>query len=409
VTACHDDLVRVSPFGTVAIRRWSCGRGLAAVAATLAGVAAGCGGPASSTTPVAPSPACLASGDETTINAALAGPSGTAVLCRGAVFELHGPVVFTRDGQQLYTEGFPTGVGRATLRVVDPSVATALVLTNRNGVRVAHVIVDGNRPALGRMPAGNGLIEAGGDASGQQIEYVLAFEPRGWTCLHAAEGLGLTCSGMTIAHNSFGPAGQPNGEWADGLSLACRSSMAFDNTITDATDAGLVVFGAPGSVVSGNTIRAVTRPLLGGITMVDIPPFGGDFTGTVVDSNVIDGAGQKIRIGLAMGWQTWTCQPNAPRLSGAVVSRNLLQGEMGYGYAIDGVTDWTVTDNVSTAHHVGIPLVPCAGRLQSLPQPFLVARDHSSGTFQSDFKDAVLDGALFAFGAPGTQSHGRVR
>jgi hypothetical protein len=370
-------------------------------------MAVGCGGHATPTAPVAPAVACLNSGDETTINAALAGPTGTAVLCRGAVFDLHAPVVFTRDGQQLYTEGFPIDSTRATLRVDAPLLATALVFAGHSGVRVSHVIVDGNRPALGRIAGGDGLIEAGGDAFGQSIEYVRAFEPRGWTCLHVAEGPGRTCAGAMIQHNDVGPSGQSDGAWADGISLACRASVVFDNTVTDATDGGIVVFGAPGSIVAGNTVRALTRPLLGGITMVDYGPFGGDYNGTRVESNVIDGAGPEIRIGLPMGTPTWTCLPNAPRLSGALVSKNLLEGEMGYGYAVDGVANWTVTGNVSTARHTGTPVLACAGRLPSAPGPFQVARDHSSGTLQDEFTDAVLDSALFAFGNPATTSHGR--
>jgi hypothetical protein len=401
----HNDQVRNAVDSPRLLVR-SCGRGLATLAVAVIAAACSRGTPGSLT---APTPSCLSTGDETAINAALAGQSGTAVLCPGAVFELHAPIVFTRDGQQLYTETFPTGSSRARLRIVEASLATALVFTNRSHAVVSNVIVDGNRPALGRLPDGGALIEAGGDASGQRVEYVSAFEPRGWTCIHAWEGSGRTCSGITIAHNEFGPAGQPNGEWADGLSLACRTSMALDNTITDATDGGIVVFGAPGSLVSGNTIRALTRPLLGGITMVDYGPFSGDYRGTVVDSNVIDGAAQEIRIGLAMGTQTWTCQPAAPRLSGAVVSNNRLQGKMGYGYAVDGVSDWTVMDNVSVAQQTGAPVVECAGRLPSAPGPFQVTRNHSSGAFQSNFMDAVLDGALFAFGDQPTVALGRRR
>jgi hypothetical protein len=407
--ACDDRHVHLTGRGSMGIH--AAARPAAAAGAVLVILTSGCAHH-TSRTPTSPSTGCLAAGDETTINAALAGPSGAAVLCRGATFDLHGPVVFGRDGEQLYTEGLPTGSERAALRVASPSLATALVLTGRSGVHVSHVVVDGNREALGRIAfedGGTGLIEAGGDASGQWIEYVQAFEPRGWTCLHAAEGDRRTCTGMTIAHNDFGPSGQANGEWADGLSFACRASLVHDNTVTDATDAGIVVFGAPGSIVAGNTVRALTRPLLGGITMVDYIPYAGDFTGTVVDSNLIDGAGRRIRIGLAMGMQTWTCQPGAPRLSGGVVSHNVLQGEMGYGYAVDGVTNWTVTANIDVARHTGTPVSRCAGRLPSVPASFQIARDHSSGTFQGDFADAVLDSALFAFGDPALQPLGRPR
>jgi hypothetical protein len=350
-------------------------------------------------TPLVPSVPCLASGDETTINAALSSASAVS-LCRDAVFDLRNPIVFTRDNQRLYTEGFPTDSRRAVLRVAGPTQATAIDFIGRNNVHVSHVIVDGNRPALGRILPGQALILAGGDAVGQRVEYVRAFEPRGWSCIHAYEGVNRRCAGLTIAHNDLGPAGQANGEWADGISLACPRSLVHDNTITDATDAGIVIFGAPGSIVAGNTVRAVTRSLLGGINLVDYHPFGGDYTGTVVDNNVIEGAGRSIRIGLAMGTRTWTCQPDTPRLSGGIVTHNILQGEMGYGYAVSGVTNWLVMDNVARSRHTGTPVVDCAGRVPSAPSRFQIGRANSSGTFQNEFADADLDSALQAFGDP---------
>lgn len=38
----------------------------------------------------------------------------------------------------------------------------------------------------------------------------------------------------------------------------------MSNTITDATDGAIVIFGAPGTLVKNNTIIADTRVLLGG-------------------------------------------------------------------------------------------------------------------------------------------------
>ena len=370
-------------------------RSLSALAIAVVAIAQAC----AHESPVAPTIAgarCLPSGDEKTINAALSGPAGTAVLCPGAVFDLHASIVFTRDGQQIYTQGFPTDSTRAMLRIVEPSLATALLLRGRSRVRVSHLIVDGNRTALGRLPDAEAMINMGGDASGQQVEYVRAFETRSWSTVHLWEGDRGACTGATLAHNEFGPAGQPNGQWADGISLACRNSLVHHNTIIDATDGGIVIFGAAGSIVAGNTIRAETRGLLGGIAMVD----RADYTGTVVDSNVIDGAGRRILVGIAMGSQAWTCQPGAPSLSGAVVSHNVLQGDLGYGYAVNGVTNWTVTGNVDRARHGGTPVRNCAGVLPSPPGPFQVSRTHSSGTFQDEFTDAALDAALFAFGDP---------
>ena len=57
--------------------------------------------------------ACVASGDQGTINQALTGPGSVAVLCQDAEFDLTASVVFTADGQQVSTEGFPTDDRRA--------------------------------------------------------------------------------------------------------------------------------------------------------------------------------------------------------------------------------------------------------------------------------------------------------
>lgn len=77
------------------------------------------------------------------------------------------------------------------------------------------------------------------------------------------------------------------GEWADGISLACKNSQVQGNLITDATDGAIVIFGAPGSTVSGNRIVAVSRNLLGGINLVDFMPFSGDYSHVLVSGNTI--------------------------------------------------------------------------------------------------------------------------
>lgn len=116
---------------------------------------------------------------------------------------------------------------------------------------------------------------------------VKAWEPRGWSILHFVEGYispTTGCSGAIINSNTFERAGRaPSGAqqfrrrdtgtwgpymWADGISLACKNSQVTNNAITDATDGGIVIFGSPGSTISGNTITSDARQLLGGINMV---------------------------------------------------------------------------------------------------------------------------------------------
>jgi parallel beta-helix repeat protein len=86
----------------------------------------------------------------------------------------------------------------------------------------------------------------------RQVEYVHSYDPRSWSCLHIAEGP-FTCSGITIQNSDIGSCGVFQ-EWADGISLSCSNSIVRNNVISDATDGGIVVFGAPGSLIQNNTI-----------------------------------------------------------------------------------------------------------------------------------------------------------
>ncbi len=207
--------------------------------------------------------------------------------------------------------------------------------------------------------------------------------------------------------NELGPAGQQDGTWADGISMACTNSIIRNNTITDATDGGIVIFGAPGSVIEDNVIRASTRVLLGGINMVDFGPYDGDYTNTRVRRNVIDAAGAVIRIGLGMGHRVWLCldpvnpNPPDPTLFGAVVTGNTLRGNfMQYGFAVDGVRDWTVTGNVDLANHSGTPTTECNGQVASPPAGFQFNSARAQGTFQTEFTEAFLELALWAIDEP---------
>ncbi len=146
----------------------------------------------------------------------------------------------------------------------------------------------------------------GGANSNQLIEYVHSYDPRSWSCLHIAEG-SLLCNNVVIQNNDIGPCGSDKElQWADGISVSYRSAVVRNNQVTDPTDGGIVLFGSPGTVVENNVIRVIkvrytfVRHLagdlspgqstaLGGINMVDVKPWGGDYTGTVVQDNTIMG------------------------------------------------------------------------------------------------------------------------
>eukprot|EP00957_Ditylum_brightwellii_P084015 6386687-Ditylum_brightwellii.AAC.1 len=200
---------------------------------------------------------CIPSGDQTSINTALSNPLSKAVLCPGAIFELTGPVIFNGSNQSLYTEGKPTGPDRAVLRIADPTVTTAVVMVNCDGAELSHVIVDGNRPSLGKTVSelyDGALIQAGGGGQGQIIQHIDAYEPRGWAVLYVSEGDPVhRCSAALIENNKIGPAGEDMAR-ASGMVMACPNSVVRGNNITNATNVGLSAFGALGSTVENNLI-----------------------------------------------------------------------------------------------------------------------------------------------------------
>ena len=95
----------------------------------------------------------------------------------------------------------------------------------------------------------------GGNNKNQIIEFVRSFDPRSWSCFHAAEGPTLGCNNVTVQNNDIGPCGTDlSQQWADGLSISCRNTTVRNNMIQGPTDGGIVLFGSPGSQVYNNTI-----------------------------------------------------------------------------------------------------------------------------------------------------------
>ncbi len=333
---------------------------------------------------------CITSGTGGAIQSALNG-GGDAVLCKGAEFEVSQQLDYTSDGQSIYTEGRPSGEERAVLKISSSDLTSVIRETDQTDVAIESVIVDGNRPEYGYKD-GEALLIFGRDARGAVVKNVKAKNTRSWSTLQLPEW-GGSCRNITVRSSTFGPAGTADGRWADGISLSCEDSEIVGNRIVDATDGGIVIFGAAGSAVKDNTIIAENRTLLGGINMVDYGNDGNavhsDYSGTVVEGNTIDARGALIKIALGMGPSAWNwCHHAGDRNRGATVKNNVLEGSrMGYGFVVDGVKNWTVTGNSDNSSHVGTPGTGCAGNRMPEPKGFLINRGRSAGTFQDSFQD----------------------
>ncbi|KAI0303982.1 hypothetical protein BC826DRAFT_1128648 [Russula brevipes] len=342
------------------------------------------------------------------------GPNFVLHLCPNAHYLIQSPILFSAPNQEISTVGYPTDDSRATLVVSGPvangqghTTAVDGTCANCSGAKLRNIQIDGTR--AGASPTGGGAnIEMGGPNANQLIEYVHSYDPRSWSCLHVAEG-GLLCNNVVVQNNDIGPCGSDAfQQWADGISISCRSAIVRNNAVRDPTDGGIVLFGSPGTLVENNTIWVVNKTLLGGINMVDVTPWGGNYSGTVVRNNTIFGgfatdsksASQKdgenvddviVKIGIAIGPQTWfNDQFGANVSSSGTVLNNQLTGAFGYGIAITSADNFTVQGNVliGNTSFIGSRGPNCSASDPTPPNaPFIVEYVNVTTTaLQSDFQ-----------------------
>lgn len=277
-------------------------------------------------------------------------------LCPSTTFTLNNPVSFTADSQELSTQGYPTGSTRATIMIDSKNTNMTALIGGfyRNKVKLLNVIVDGNRPTGWRVPSGSSAnIELGAGATGVTVANVGSKNPRGLSCMHIAEGsttYPFTCVNANISSNDIGPCGDET-QWADGISFGCSASTVSNNKIMGPTDGGIVLFGAPGTAVSGNTITgSATQRGFGAINLVDFS-YGGNYSGVVVKNNTIVGS-KMFNIGIAIGSSVWGVESGSQYyLQGPVqILGNTFSGNIVTAIAING---WqkglTVTGNLVTA------------------------------------------------------------
>jgi hypothetical protein len=187
--------------------------------------------------------ACISSGDQSTINNALAaGGAGAIVqLCTNSLITITDQITFNAENQEISTAGYPTDSSRATIQVAPGNTVSSLIYgVGFSGIRILNIQIDGNRLITGHQVDGGANIEIGGDVTGQVVSHVASRNPRVWSCLHAI-GSGIAtspCRNVTITNNDIGPCGQEgtdasgNGLWADGISLDCTESLVQGNTVS---------------------------------------------------------------------------------------------------------------------------------------------------------------------------------
>jgi hypothetical protein len=356
--------------------------------------------------------ACINGGTDADIQAAL-DVGGDAVLCQFSSFTLYNTVQFKFPNTIIYTEYQPVGAARAVLHVGSSAVVTAVTARNISQAQLRNVIVDGGRPSFGyNRDTPQALVDFGGDASDQVVSWVEAYEPRGWSTVYMNEGNkswnGWTwvggCTGGQVTHNNVHNAGDHAGWQADGISYACRNGYVGFNTVTDATDGDIILFGAPGTLVEFNTVSNSNSIAFGGIAFDGIPyqrsitingtaTLVNDASGTMVRDNTIDSGyyfdSVKIRIGLAMGPRAWwsSCpfpSNEATVVYGATINYNRLSGaNFNYGFVADGVDSLTAIGNDLAQYSYGqlsFAEYDCGGRNQEPSNLFNVHDIHATNS-----------------------------
>ncbi|KAF8494536.1 hypothetical protein JB92DRAFT_2748881 [Gautieria morchelliformis] len=336
------------------------------------------------------------------------GASSTLYLPPSSVWNIINPVLL-HEHQELATWGYPTDDKQmAHLEAGRDCYPHIINARAKSGARLRNVLVDGNRERYGHEPKCGVMLQFGNRATDQvAIDRCIIRHPRHWSCVQGFEG----SQNVRITNNRVGPAGIGadivQGQWADGISFAGANGLVAGNEIIDATDGAIVVFGAPGTLITSNTIVARERLALGAINMVDWAPHDGNYTQTRVIQNTIitQGTAGYIKIGIGQGPSVWwTKKPSDPKINrGAIVANNLIdsqdiglgQGSVGYGFAVaSDVKDWICVGNVSsnTVRYEGditkslpTPIVAPGPFVHDVPQAMLRFAD--SGRTSTDEKD----------------------
>lgn len=122
--------------------------------------------------------------------------------------------------------------------------------------------------------------------------------------------------------------------------------IAFYQKITGPTDGGIVIFGSPGSTITGNTIESsATERGFGAINMVD-GQYHGSYANVVVSNNKI--IGQKLfNLGIGIGSSIWSDYNPSPLHGPATIKNNVFSGNIVFAIAING---WD--NGITVSHHL---------------------------------------------------------
>jgi hypothetical protein len=252
------------------------------------------------------------------------------------------------DNTVLTSSAAPT---RARL-VADPGLAAPLLaMTNRNGVRITFIEVDGNRPNRTGIATCMGYRIFGTNVS-LEGSTNFAFNDSRSTQAMCGSALQINGSNFELArnlidNNGHGREAQDAPEpWSDGMTLGkCDGGYVHDNQVIDATDIAIVDGGGPNCRIENNVIQAMTRHAFGGIALHVFTAEGnGDHSGTTVTNNRITSGTNLMSFGLSLGMHPWGGANLMTTAMGGSITQNTVSGAV-VDLQVDGVSGMTVTGN----------------------------------------------------------------
>jgi Domain of unknown function (DUF4214) len=310
------------------------------------------------------------SGSEAALQAELnaATPGTTITLAPQAVVRLSRTLVVP-PGVNLMTTGMPLPNRYATMaRLVRVGDWSGAMVDLQPGAKAYSLWIDGQRGNLPNRydrPSINVRMLSGTQTT---IAYSRVGNSRGATTIELfGQVTGSPCIQNIVAGNLIEAysSNHFNGQWADGVSVACENAIIASNTVVDATDVPIILFSVnplaaqlpQTSQVVSNTIVQAGNSAYGALAM---DPFvnaaGGDpagvasrsFEGAVIRDNLLWTSDRThFDITLAVGTRAWFGATSYNGLGGAFLNNTTgtLRASAGTGIIVSGMLQTNVDGN----------------------------------------------------------------
>jgi hypothetical protein len=270
------------------------------------------------------------------------------------------------------------------------------------GGQVQAIWIDGGggNPLKAAKAGSTVQLDSGANSAitGSRLDAPIPRPPGGGTTL-GLQGIGndpgLPCSHMRVTGNlltAYSTDHFLTRRWADGITVDCEDARVEHNTIVDATDAGIALFGNSGvdqrSLIRENYILSAGNDAY---SALDVDPRGvcncggtsiRDFAGSSIDDNTfITGPRTGFGFGVNLGIRPLIDHP--PDGTGAAATNNGTgrgTARVNVGLAVSGMFDATLAGNTGhfiLVHINGCPLLKSAASVSaglasfaSPPQPY---------------------------------------